>query len=146
MGKNYCKSKIVKEIFLLETFFGKIVERRSEHKKTKKLRNFIHLTPRCAFHRGVKCTKFLKKTRWCASHCRVKLRGVHHTMESSSVVCNVHPTAELSSAVCITTQSQNAHHRVKIEIFVALLLKGQSGEILLGVKTSIIKKTFEENV
>ena len=37
----------------------------------------------------------------------------------------------------ITPRSQTAHHRVKIETFVFhwLLLKGQSGEILLGVNT-----------
>ena len=58
----------------------------------------------------------------CASHCGVKLRGVHHTAESSS-------------AMCITPRSQNAHLGVKIKIFGSLwmLLKGQSGEILLGV-------------
>ena len=54
----------------------------------------------------------------------------------------VHPTAELSSAVCITLRSQNAHCGVKIEIFVSLwlVLKGQWGEILLGVNISIIKE------
>ena len=57
---------------------------------------------RCASHRRIKCTKFLKKlwgvhptvesssavciwpqcqATWCASHPRVKLRGVHHTVE-----------------------------------------------------------------
>ena len=56
----------------------------------------------------------------CASCRRVKLRGVHHTTESSS-------------AVCITPWSQTAHPGVKIENFAGLwlLLKGQSGEILL---------------
>ena len=63
----------------------------------------------------------------CASQRRVKL-------------CGVLPTAESSSAVCITPQSQNAHHGVKIEIFTSLWvpLKGQSGEILIGVDNSIM--------
>ena len=51
----------------------------------------------------------------CASYCKVKL------------------------LLCITQRSQTAHRGVKIEIFVSLwlLLKGPSGEILLGVNTSI---------
>ena len=70
---------------------------------------------RCASHRGVKVTKFLKK-----------LCGVHPTMESDSAVCfplqsqtprcashsgvklrGVLPTTKSSSAVCITPRSQN---------------------------------------
>ena len=76
----------------------------------------------------------------CASHLVVKLRGVHHTMESSD------QNFSNSSVVSIPPQSQTAHRGVKrgvkIEIFVILwlLLKGQSGEILLGVNTSIIKE------
>ena len=44
------------------------------------------------------------------------------------------------SAVCITMRSQNAHRGVKIETFTSLWvpLKGQSGEILLGVNNSIM--------
>ena len=61
-------------------------------------------------------------------HCGVKLRGWKHTAESSS-------------AVCITLRSQFEHCRVKIKIFMSLwlLLKKQSGEILLEVNTSILK-------
>ena len=69
----------------------------------------------------------------CASYCGVKL-------------CGVLPTAESSSAVCISPQIQIAHRRVKIEIFVSLwlFLKGQSGEILLRVNTSIMKDKIED--
>ena len=44
--------------------------------------------------------------------------------------------------MCILPQSQTAHRRVKIKIFVSLwlLLKGQSGEILLEVNTSTMKE------
>ena len=74
--------------------------------------------PQCASYRGVKgavcitpqspVIKISKKASRCASHCGVKLRGVH------------------------LTAGQTAHCEVKIEIFVSLwlLLKGQSGEIL----------------
>ena len=57
----------------------------------------------------------------CASHRWDDHRGVHHT-------------AEMISAVCITPQRQTAHRGDEIEIFSCLwlLLKGQSGEILLG--------------
>ena len=74
-------------------------------------------------------TQISQKTLRCASHRGVKLRGVHHTAYSSF-------------AVCITPQSQTARHGVKIEIFASLwvLLQGQSGEILLGVNTSIMKE------
>ena len=74
-------------------------------------------------------TQISQKTLRCASHRGVKLRGVHHTTYSSF-------------AVCITPQSQTARHGVKIEIFASLwvLLQGQSGEILLGVNTSIMKE------
>ena len=50
---------------------------------------------------------------------------------------------------CITPRSQTAHRGVKIEIFVSLwwlLLKGQTGEILLGVNTSIIKEKKLMNI
>ena len=107
------------------------------------------LTPRCDAHGGVRLpgvhhnaesspmciilqsqvTKIYKISPQCASHCGVKLPAVHHTEESSF-------------GVCITPQSQTAHCRVKIENFVSLwmLLKGQSGEILFGVNTSIMKE------
>ena len=74
------------------------------------------------------------QTPQCASHRGAKLCGEHHTWESSS-------------AVCIPLQSQTAHRRVRIEIFESLwlFLKGQAGEVLLGVNTSIMKKKrFEE--
>ena len=84
--------------------------------------------------------KIYQKAPRCASHLKVKL-------------CSVLSTAESSSVVCIAPQSQAlwcaSHRGVKIEIFVSLwlLLKGQSGEILLGVNTSTVswKKRFEEN-
>ena len=73
--------------------------------------------------------KISEKPLRCASHWGVKLCGVHHTAESSS-------------AVCITPRSQTAHRRVRIENFedLWLLLKGESGEILLGVNTYIMKE------
>ena len=70
----------------------------------------------------------------CASHRGVKLQGVHHTAVSSS-------------AICITPRSQTAHHRVRIKFFESLwlLLKGQSGEILLGLNISIMKAKIWRN-
>ena len=55
--------------------------------------------------------------------------GVHHTVESSS-------------AVWTTLRSQTAHSGVRIKIFESLwlLLKGQSGEIILGVNIIITKE------
>ena len=57
-------------------------------------------------------------------------------------LCGVHPTAKSSSTVCITRRSQTPHRRVKSEIFLNLwfLLKGPSGEILLGGNTFIMKE------
>ena len=53
--------------------------------------------------------KISQKIPPCASYCRIKLRGVHHTTESSS-------------KVCITPRSQTAHRGVKIKILVAKLV------------------------
>ena len=143
------KSQIVYGIFFTSEVFQKNgVENCNKYENTKNRHIRTSLTPRCA------------------SHCEVKLPGVHPTVESSSAVCmtpgsqvikisqkaprcafhcgvklcSVHPSAESSSSVCITRRSQMAHRGVKIEIFVSLwlLLKGQSREILLGVNTSII--------
>ena len=84
-----------------------------------------------------------------------RLPGVHPTIESDSLVCippwsqaprcaSYHSQALRSqgSAVHITLRSQNAHSGVKIKILVShwLLLKGQSGQILLRVNTSIIEE------
>ena len=93
-------------------------------------------SPWCATYCGVKGSKFKKtsvvckkppqkKSRRCATHCGDDLSGVQHTTETISAVCN-------------TSRRQIAHRRVKIEIFTYLwlFLKGQSGEILLGVITS----------
>ena len=68
------------------------------------------------------------------SHCGVKLRGVHPTLESSF-------------AVCITPRSQTANCGVKIKIFASLwlVLQGQTGEIPLGVNTYYMKERFEEH-
>ena len=79
--------------------------------------------PRCAL-----CIIPWSQEPQCASHCGVKLCGVHHTAELSdqkcvsrcaslprvelgavhhtSALCNVHHTSESDSAVCITPQSQ----------------------------------------
>ena len=88
---------------------------------------------RCVSHRGVKLCGVAPQ---CASHSGVQWSKLLKTLRG------VHPTAESSSVVCITPRSQIAHCRVKIEIFVSLqlLLKGQSGEILLGANTSIIRE------
>ena len=93
------------------------------------------------------CISPLSQDLLCASHCEVKLRGVHHTAESSDQnfskssavcippqsraprcachhgvkLCGVHPTAESSSAVCITHLSQTAHRGVKSK---SLLVSG----------------------
>ena len=69
----------------------------------------MHLTPRCASHHGV------------------KLRGVHHTAESSSAVC-FPPRSQAPRCA--------SHCGVKIKIFGSLwlLLKGQSGEFLFRGK------------
>ena len=90
------------------------------------------------------------------------LRGVNSTTESDPVFftpqsqltqisqktprCasyhNVHPSVESSSVMCIIPRSQTAHGRVWIKNLTGLwlLLKGQSGKILLGVNTSIMKE------
>ena len=106
----------------------------------------------------------------CASHRWVELCGVRPTTELSSSVCitprsqvikisqkapqrtshrrvklrHVPPTDESNC----TQWSQNAHSGVKIEIFVSLwlLLKGQSGVILLGVITSIMKEKIRRKL
>ena len=106
----YCKSQIVQGIFFTSKVFLKNeVERWSKYENMKNWHFRISLTPRCAWHRRVN-------------------------------FCGVLPTAESISAVWITLRSQNAHHGVKIEIFTSLWvpLKGQSGEILLGVNNSIM--------
>ena len=87
------------------------------------------------------CISRWSQTPECASHRGVQLRGVHHTMEVIKISqkgCGVHHTAESNC----TPQSQTVHCRVKIKIFVSLwlLLKWQSGEILLEVNTSIRKE------
>ena len=88
------------------------------------------------------------QAKWCASLVPgVKLSGVHPTTESSSTV-QCASTVESSSAVCIKQRSGTAHRRIKIEIFVSLwlLLKGQLGEIILGVNTSsFMKQNIWEN-
>ena len=90
---------------------------------TAELESVVYITPRSQLH------KISQKTPRCASHCGVELRCVL-------------PTVESSSAVYIMPLSQNAHRAVKIEIFANLwlVLKGQWGEILLGVNISIIKE------
>ena len=74
----------------------------------------VCITPRSQGH------KISQKTLRCASHRRVRLRGVHHTAESSS-------------AVCFLPQSQApwcaSHRRVKIEIFTSLCVIEYLGEI-----------------
>ena len=95
----YCKSQIVQGIFFTSEVFRKNgVERRSKYENTKNGHFRISLTPRSATHRGVNCTKILKKLRGVqhtavcntprsqaprsATHRRVKLRGLQHTAES----------------------------------------------------------------
>ena len=96
-------------------------------------------TPRCASYLRVKVPSvhyttessdpISQKTLQCASHRGVKLRSVHHTTESRSVVC-------------ITPQSQTCRSKIFVSLW--LPLKGQSGEILLGVNTYciLLKKRF----
>ena len=74
-------------------------------------------------------TQISEKALRCASYGGVKL-------------CGLHPKADLSCAPCITPGSHPAHRGVRIKKFDArwLLLKGQLGEILLGVNTSIMKE------
>ena len=128
--------KLFKKSFLLQKFFEKTLQIPKHEKRKTSL------------------------TRWCASasHRRVELHGVHPTTESSSkeciplrsraLWCVSHRGVKwskflkkLDSTVCIAPWSQAAHPRVKIELFVSLwlLLKGQSGEILLAVNTYIMK-------
>ena len=90
-------------------------------------------TPHCASYtaesNSTKCIIPQSQTPQSALYRRVKLHGVHHTAESNSTVC-------------ITPQSQIAHYGVRIENFdgLWLLLKGQSGETIYGVNTSITKE------
>ena len=75
------------------------------------------------------------------SYRRVKLRGVDHTEESSSAEWII---VKSQAPRCASHCSVKEQLGVKIKIFVSLwlLLKGQSGEILLGMNTYII----EENI
>ena len=80
-----------------------------------------------------------------------KLHGVHPSAKSSSAVC-ITPRCQASRCAsyhgvklrCVhhTAESNCTPHGVKIENFAGLwlLLRGQSGEILLGVNTSIMKE------
>ena len=88
---------------------------------------------RIRFHYA-KIFEFFKAPQ-CASHPGARLCSVHHPAESSD------PNFSKNFAVCITPRSQFAHCRVRIKNFVVLwlFLKGRSGEILVGVNTSIIK-------
>ena len=103
---------------------------------------------RCALHRGVKSSKFLKKLRGvssvvciilqsqasrCASYRTVNLHGVHDTSESSSA-CNVHHTSESN---CIP-RSQNKKYLWSLVAFKGTIRRN----ILLGVNTSKIKTEF----
>ena len=96
----------------------------------------------------------------------MEVKGVTNTNIGhiqTSLTPGVHPTAKSSSTVWIPPRSQvikisqkappcascswcALHRGVKIEIFVSLWLhfKGQSGEILLGVNTSIMKKNIRK--
>ena len=53
--------------------------------------------------------RYLKKNCGCASHCGVRLHGVHYTAESSY-------------AVCIIPQSQTAHLGVRSSMLLYLTL------------------------
>ena len=83
-------------------------------------------------------TLISQKTPWCASHPVVKLQGVHNTAESSSTVCIPPQSQAPQSTVCIILGSQalwcESHRVVKLHT-----KEGQSGEILIGVNTSIMK-------
>ena len=117
-------SQIVEGIFFTsEVFQQNGVERCYKYENTKNgdirttvvwLRR-VHPTAESSY---AMCIPPLSQATRCASHCGVKLRGVHHT------------------------RSQTALGGVKIEIIVSLwlLLKGQSSEILLGVNTSTMKE------
>ncbi len=78
----------------------------------------------------------------------VRLHGVNHTAELSSatsiLLLSQAPRYASHRGVKLCGVSQTAHCEIKIEIFVSLwlLLNGQSGEILLGVKTSIMKENI----
>ena len=91
----YCKSQIVQGIFFATKFFRKNeVERCSKYENTKNRHFWISLTQQCASHREVRVTKFLKKLR------------------------SLHPTAESDSMVCFSLGSQTqrcaSHHKVKL--------------------------------
>ena len=110
--ENYTVSrKLIKESFLPQTFFNKT---QSESDSAVCIIPQSR-APRCASHREVNGHKFLKK-----------LWGVHHTAESSFTVCII-PWSQAPRCA--------SHRGVRIKNFdvLWLLLKGQSGEILLGV-------------
>ena len=71
----------------------------------------------------------------------VKLRPVHHTEKSGSALC-ITPRSQALHCASLHTASQTAHRGIRIEHFAGLwlLLKGQSGEIHLGVNIYIMKE------
>ena len=108
-------------------------------------------------HRGVKGSKFRKKSQRRASLRGDDLCGVQHTVESrapsSEKISTVCHTLWRSSLRCATyredhpcgvqhTAETNCTPWSQIEIYTCLwlLLKGQSGEILLGVNISIMRE------
>ena len=114
---NTASHELVKKSFLLQKVFEKMESKDTSNMKTWKTRTY---------------SNYSSLTRRCASHHRVKLHGVHPTVESSD------QNFSKSSMACIPLRSQTAHHRVTIKIFVSLwlLLTGHSGAILFGINSS----------
>ena len=76
----------------------------------------------------------------------IKLLGGHHAVCITPQSHEKKYLKNRNSAVCIKPWSQTAHCGVRIDIFesLSLLLKRQSGKILLWVKNLSWKKKFEE--
>ena len=91
-------------------------------KQGKLFSNSVSISP--------KYSNFYKAPRWASC-------GVHHSAESWKKYLK-----NRNSAVCIKPWSQTAHCGVRIDIFesLSLLLKRQSGKILLWVNKSIMKE------
>ena len=98
------------------------------------------------FKKSLACSNYESTSQSATRQCANGYTCIHTAIKSADAMSTLHAvehqTAESNSAVCITPRSQTAHRGVKIEISVSLwlLLNGQSGEILLGVNTSIIKQ------
>ena len=91
------------------------------------------------------------QTLCCASSFGVRLRGVHHTMESDSLVWNVDHPAESDSVVCITPQSKENKMSQKLGgVFSSMVyctsLRGVSNLLSVGFDPKVYFSVMPEDI